>query len=204
MKIIASIHPDIAALIPKHPKELVFVKAPAMRGVSFYKDVDFIVPHQKNGEVDPEASKVLNTIKPTGWDWLPESLRWQQRALFVWGLSPYHRTAEVKEVLEKHGFKCEDRSISPELFQEFLDNVQPLKSQKREQETDYATLYPRTRFLWANHHEKFTPWENNFVLNIGKMLKANKPLSKPQLDSLMKVLQKYKVPADATASVQAF
>ena len=202
MKIIAAIHPDLAALIPKHPNELVFVKAPATHGISFHKDVDFIIPHQKNGVVDPKASEVLSNIKPTGWDWLPESLRWQQRALFVWSLSPYHRSEEVKAALAKHGFKCIDKAVSPELFQEFLNNVQSVPSPK--QEDNYSSLYQRTRFLWAKHNQEFTPWETNFVRNVGTLLKNNKTLSKAQTDSLLKVLRKYRVPNDAMASIQAF
>lgn len=200
MKILAAIHPDIAALIPKHPNELVFVKTPVSHGIHFTKDVDFIIPYQKNGVVDKKTATVLNTVKPTGWDWLPESLRFMQQSLIVWCLSPYHRSEEVKADLAKHGFKFEDKAISPELFQEFMKHQQPIKVE----EPNHSSLYERTRFLWANHHEKFSAWENSFVLNVGQSLKNNRPLSKAQTDSLLKLFHKYRVPTDATASIQAF
>ena len=207
MRIIASLPLKLAALLPKHTKELVFVKSPVTIGIYFHKDVDFIVPFQVNGKVDAAARSALFNLKATGWDWLPEGLREHQGALTVWALSPYQTPEKVRTLLQHQGFTTVDKTCDAGTMEELYHRL-PTKAVEMiyppGEEPTESGYYPRCRFLWAKHNKQFTPWERDFVQSIGSQLKQGKKLSPKQRATVDKILQKYHVPVDATASLRTF
>ena len=151
-----------------------------------------LIPRQD----DKGAQGVLNNIKATGWDWLPEKLSHSTLPalnLPVWFASPYHSYTEVIHQVTQH-LHLQELYLTQDEINELYNHDYSPSAMKEE------TSYARCRFLWKYNHTQFNDWETKFVKDIGTRLSKKEKLSPRQLDALKALFLKYGVAQDATAS----
>ena len=180
--------------LPTDKKEVVVIH-PTDQYPPFYlgqgSTIAILPYHDADGKVNEAAAKKLNSIKVTGWDYLPEKLDWPtvhgwDRFLSLWFSTRYMYPNEVIEELKKEGFKVKEMQCG-------LDDLKLLLTKKEEFKVQELTPYERTRVLWALHHDKFNEWEAKFVESIGKQLRDGRPLTSKQDLYLTRTFKKYKV-----------
>lgn len=183
-----------ASLVPTKKMEL-FVWRPAKekRTPANYAT---IICRQVDGKPEEPERTLLHSAQPTGWDWLPENLIYEQAngnvPLTRWLISTSHRYNEVIAYLENLGFTVKTLELLPEQYAFLFPERKP-QPQK-------TSAYQRLRWLWKNHSDKLTTWEKEFVRSIGSKQKVNAHLSTAQSAALEKLFSKYKVPDDAYSS----
>ena len=201
---------------------------PAQKGDTVY------VPYQLSSQrVEKKAQDLLNTMRPTGWDWLPESLHHGViYEVASWCLSSSQREHEVTPMIEAQGLKVVKVTVTDEEFkarEKGIKNItkKPWVGLQDPKDAMFGPsnvttpgvrpsspnptgaptnpfVYGRTRYLWKNHNSKFSDFERTFVESIGKQLKSGRNLSPKQMNVLVRIFNKYGVPQDATASTEIF
>lgn len=170
-----------------------------------------------------EAWEVINSTTFTGWDWQSEKyIKYQQQIRGwnknrVWAYPGYSGSLErLIDNLHSKGFKVNYDESLPAIDVEhalmeigLTPDYDPNKGQStpKTKKVQYKNrtesskeLYPRTRFLWKEHHTRFNEWETKFVKSIGTQLKENKALTDKQRAKLYDMFEKFEVPHEATAS----
>ena len=207
----------MSAPYPVRPNTIKVFDTPDHFGV-IKKGTTMYVPFQTSPkEVEPKAAALLRSIRPLGWDAMPEKLT---ECVFYsvagWAISKHHSEKEVTALIESHGFKVLRVTVSETEFRinepakpwaglvSPSDAMRtPIKVMPLGMPPPVGDLYARTRYLWKKHKTEFVPFELAFVESIGKQLKAGRPLSDKQDTVLLRILKKYAVPYDATAAAKS-
>ena len=209
--------------IPQDHMVINTFNSPVKMGVVIGVGTQVLVPWQQNGVQSVKPDAALQNIMPIGWDWLPERLRCETyKGIRVFGLSPSHKLHEVEALLNKLNFVVKNIEVSesemdaaapvqkkpwvgPGNPKEIMKpSYGPMNSTPPPSGEPQAGMYGRVRFLWKTHHQQFVPFEKEFVESLGKQLKLGKTLSPKQANVLNRILDKYRVPKDATASTETF
>lgn len=110
------------------------------------------------------------------------------------GQDPYEELLKVRK-------KELNTGIEGNLLRRVLLRLHPEESEPKVSPPAHARDYYRNlRWLWKNKGASLNDWEQGFVRDIGQRLAGNKSLSEKQIAAIEKLLAKYQVPFDATAS----
>lgn len=168
-----------------------------------------IMPLQTSGspaKVDARIAKILNDLKPTGWDWLPEHLQRHEShkyGLTYWRLSTSHYTTDVCTQLENLGIKVEEiKNVTEEDFAQYAPATHKAPATKVPTSVAPDRLYQRTRALWKTANTKFSDWDSKFVKDIGTRLSKSQTLTVKQEQYLYKLFDRYHIQEDAVASIK--
>ena len=175
--------------VPKKKGNLLVVRAKESYGrlyVGGHSNIAIIPNQNENREPDAETAKILNSLKVTGWDYLPENLIMDPLlCISVWFSTAHQYPDQVIAELKRLKYKVKEITCD-------LADVELLQT-KREDLNKPLSLLERWGNLFRLHSTKFTDWEKNFTTSILRQLNAGKSLSEKQMEFVRKILGKYKV-----------
>jgi hypothetical protein len=129
----------------------------------------------------------------------PEAFRMYERALAEGQVEWVDSAKEIPGTYSVNAYRAGRKGSAARLTEPCWRLIECDKK-KSPVTVEKSPLYNRVRYLWKNHHTQFGTWETGFVKSIGELLARNKPLRGNQGPTLEKILKKYKIPEDATAS----